>query len=570
MTALAAVVGLSGCATPYVVKLPESKKPTDTRSSQQAQAYLSAVGQGFRNAVEGQVSDEHVASNAFIGAGALVTALTLGKVHRDGVLAAVTLAGTGYAVANNNLPRSRLQTYAESLKATNCAERAFSPLVILDSDKTKLAEAVVKLKESRQLLLTELRAARVKRDEAPGADEWRKAFPAAEDVVNEILEQTRQSHVAADAFVDASERGAMSLTSWVTMTHDNAIVALAEARAPLAEVPRLVQGLAKDLGTFAPGSGVEGLVADSLKNASKSGVSQSSVGSQSELAKALERLDVRARETARLQAPVNRALSGRNTTFAEDAFRDCNVAKVLTPLTVPTPPITLSAQDGGQRVVEMRGGAEPYFIQLDGAPVTGLSFPVGPIRSGEAEISLKAGAMSTGVKTQLRVTDSSATRQSVRVEVEIVGPTPAAAAASAAASAAAATAAAKTAAAAKAAAAAKVAADKAAAEKAASADAAATADKTKATESPGADIDQALAALKKVSKFSIGDKSFERKNLPAKVGDRIEVVVLCPAGNTVTFKRGDLVGAYLGAAKVTNFPADKLAVTTEPAACAPK
>ena len=179
------------------------------------------------------------------------------------------------------------------------------------------------------------------------------------------------------------------------------------------------------------------------------------------------------------------------------------------------------------------------------------------------------------LSTRLRLshsfrTDSSATRQSVRVEVDIVGPTPAAAAASAAASAAAATAAAKTAAAAKAAAAAKVAADKAAAEKAASAAAAGTADKTTATESPGADIDQALVALKKVNKFSIGDKSFERGNLPVKVGDRIEVVVLCPAGNTATFKPGDLAGAYLGAAQVTNFPAGKLAVTTKPAACAPK
>ena len=536
-TALAAALGLSGCATPYVVKLPDSKAASTSRSIKKALDYLYATRKAYRDAVEGQVNDEQTASNAFIGAGALITALALGRVHRDAVLGVAALAGTGYALTNNNLPRSRLQIHVESLKALNCAERAVLPLYISDSDKTGLSEAVEKLKDGRLLLLAELRRARVMRDSSPGADEWRKAFPEAEAAVNEILTQTAQSVNAGEAFQSASDRAATSVVSWVDTIRDNSITSLADARSPLAEVPRLIQGLAKDMGTFAPGAGVDSFVAGALKSAAGAGITQSSVGSKSDLEVALDELDKVARKTAALQAPVNNALRGRNTTFADDAFKDCNVAQVVTALAVTPIPLKFSAQDGGQRVLELKGGVKPYFLQLDGGPVVGLSFPTGPIRGGEAEISLKAGALTSGAKTGLRASDSSTAGQGVRIEIEIVA-APAAASAPAAAASAAAPA------------------PKAADPKA-----------KPATVKTG--IDAALAALKKLGKFASSGVTFERNGLPVKTGDRIEITVICPATGTAVFKRADLAKSYLSTAGVMDFPVDKVSLTTEPPTCAP-
>jgi hypothetical protein len=340
------------------------------------------------------------------------------------------------------------------------------------------------------------------------------------------------------------------VVSWVNSIRDNSITSLADARSPLAEVPRLIQGLANDMGTFAPGAGVDSLVAGALKSASKAGVIQSTASTRSDLEMALDELDKVARATAALQAPVNNALRGRNTSFADDAFKDCNVAQVVTALAVtPTTPLKFSAQDGGQRVLELKGGVKPYFLQLDGGAVAGLSFPSGPIRGGEAEISLRAGALTGGAKTGLRASDSSAAGQGVRIEIEIVAAPAVAPAPVAPASA--------------------VAPAPVAPASAAAAPGQKASGPTVNTASARTGVDVALAALKRLGRFASVGVTFERKGLPVKAGDHIEVTVICPATSTAVFKRADLARSYLSTAGVMDFPVDKLSLTTEPATCAP-
>lgn len=162
-----------------------------------------------------------------------------------------------------------------------------------------------------------------------------------------------------------------------------------------------------------------------------------------------------------------------------------------------------------------------------------MTFPTGPIRGGEAEIVYKAGTVTDGIKTGLRATDSSAAGQGVRIEVEIIAAVPAPAPAPEKANA-----------------------------PAPAASAASAATKALA-------IDSALAALKKVSKFSSGGAKFQRKDIPVKVGDHIEVTVLCPEGNTQVFERVALARSYLSTAGAVSFPAEKMTVATEPPACAP-
>ena len=76
--------------------------------------------------------------------------------------------------------------------------------------------------------------------------------------------------------------------------------------------------------------------------------------------------------------------------------------------------------------------------------------------------------------------------------------------------------------------------------------------------------------MKKLGKFSSGGVTFERKGLPVKAGDRIEVTVICPSGGTATFKRADLAKAYLVAAGIADFPVDKVSLATDPPSCAPE
>ena len=524
--AIATSLALSGCATPYVVKLPKRQPAQSSRSIEKAFEYLNNLREPFGDAVETQIADEHSASNALIIAGALVTGLALGKVHRDGILVATGAAGVGYALANNNLPRTRLQVHEAVVTALNCAERAALPLYITDADSNALSTNVEWLRASRLRLSSALGEARAVRATVKDQDPFVGAFSAAEKIASETLDETAQSVKAAQAFLDATPRAAQRLTTALNTIRASGINALGDSTPPLSAIPPLVQGLAKDMGLFAPGAGIDNLVADSLKKSIAGGRAMTGVSSKSALETAMEGLETALREVASLQDPVNAALRGRNTTFAEDAFKDCTVAQVISALAVAPASLKLSAGTGGQRILELKGGVKPYFLQLDGDPVPGLTFPTGPIRGGEAEIALKAGAGTGGIKTGLRASDSSPAGQGVRIDVEI-----------------------------------------AAAEAPASSASAAKAS-VKVTKPAVVGVDDALAALKKKSRFVSGGATFQTQELPVKVGDRIEVTVLCPEGNSKTFKRIDLAKSYLGTAGATGFPPDRLTVKTEPASCA--
>jgi len=522
-TAVAASIACSGCATPYVVATPDGPPPLDARSIEKALKHLDDTRKVFRSAAAGQIGDEHNASNIFLGAGALITGLALGKVHRDGVLGVAAIAGTGYALANNNLPRSRLQLHLEAVKALNCAERAALPLAISDAEARTLSADIEALRAGRQTLELALERARAAN---ATTDPFNKAFLGVEPLAVAALAQSAQSAKAGDDFLDAGARAAPRLNIAVGEIRDGALSQLATATPPLSAVPQLVQGLAKDMGAFAPGAGIDTAVADAMTK-SMGGITKSSVKVESALKEPLEAMEAALRDLAPRQAKVNAALRGRNGTFADDAFKDCNVAQVITALAVtPASPLKFSAQAGGQRVLELKGGVKPYFLQLDGEPVAGLSYPTGPIRGGEAEIALKPGTVTGGVNTGLRASDSSAAGQGVRIEIEVV-----AAAASAPPPAA------------------------------------------PASAPPGvlaaAPIDAALAALKKVSKFAFGGAVFQRKGMPFKTGDKIQAALLCLEGNTAVFNRAALAKAYLDEAKVKDFPPEKLTLTTEPPACAP-
>jgi hypothetical protein len=552
---LAAVLALAGCATPYVVALPTSQPGRDERSMEKALKYLDDVRSAYRNAVVAQVGEEQTASNAFIGAGALVAALAVGKVHRDAVLGVTGAAGMGYALTNNNLPRVRLQLHIDAVRALNCAERATLPLAISDKDKAALNDALLALRSSQMALETELRAARAVRNAPPGADPWRESFVQAEATVNDILAQTRQSLKAGDDFVAASDRAAALLGLTVAAIGDNTVAGLANARSPLAEVPRLVQGVAQDIGGFAPGAGVDALVTESLKKSISAGKEKSSVDSESDLGKALVSLDAAARDTARLQAVVNNALRGRNTTLPPDAFKDCDLQQVVAKMVVTPAPLKFSASEGGQRVLSFSGGVEPYFLQLDGGPVAGLSFPVGPIRGRVAEVTLNAGEAKGGVKSGLRASDSSAAGQEVRIEIEVVVAAPAASSAGADP---------------KPAAAGGTASGTPPNKPPATATSSSPAAPAATSAGSKVDINTAVAALTKTSKFSSGGVKFERQDLPVKIGDRIEVTVLCPEGNTKKFDPAALVRSYLSDAGVMGFPPDRVTLKSDPPACTQK
>lgn len=529
LSALAAALLVSGCATPYVVKF-ESFDDAKGRTMEQAMAFLNARLKTLRDARDNQIKDEHDAGNFFIGAGALITALALGDVHRDAVIGTAAVAGTGYALSNHNIPRTRLAVHEEAIKALACVKTAAQPFDIKRDQLFALKQAIKDLPTARLMLNQARDAARAARPKVPDTDPFIAEYALVDAMSIALLDESAQSLRAGQVFVGAERRAAGFVITAVEQIGDSTSSALAATSPPLSAVPGVVAGLSKDIGQFVPGAQLDVQVAEKVKSFA---LASSETRGTSELGKAVGQMREAAMQVQLLNDAIADELRGREATFTESAFRDCKVGAVITAVSVAPATLSFSAKAGGRRPVRLSGGVPPYFLGLDGEAVAGLSFTSGPIRNGVAEIIVAAGtSLGADVTTGVVVSDSSPAGQSTRIEVAV---------------------------------AASVAKDEGAASN--------TSTKKPlqvlGTAGGASTLDVALAALKKRSKFNHGGVEFTRQGLPARNGEKIEVIVLCPTGQTGPFQRLALAKSYLAAAGVTGFPPDRLALTTEPATCAP-
>jgi len=230
-------------------------------------------------------------------------------------------------------------------------------------------------------------------------------------------------------------------------------------------------------------------------------------------------------EAASLSASVNARLAGRLTAWPDDAFKDCGLAQVVSVLGVAPAALDFVVGVDARRVFDISGGVKPYFVEIDGVVVDGVALK-SPIRfdaRGELSVSSKVAKPAA---FKLRISDSSPTALIVELPVSI----------------------------------------KAAGESNGKATngrkaiappgpAASSAGGQPSAGAAGTGIDAAVTALKAKGSFKHGGKLFQLPSGPRKKDAKtIELALLCPAGDSATFKRADLERSLLAEIGITQAP----------------
>ncbi|MCX2865247.1 hypothetical protein OOZ63_25805 [Paucibacter sp. PLA-PC-4] len=476
---LMGVLALGGCATPIVTwqRAPEGKDPGESMPA--ALATLERGRTAYRGAVEEQMRTEAVLGNGLVVAGAAVAALAVGKAHRDAIFGTSLVAGTGYALGNKNLPRSRVLVLLAGIDALDCAERAVLPLAISDREWTALVKAIQEVQDRKETLVAAMDTLRKKMAAVPASA---STYTAALEAATKAKESAELAAGTASQFTDLAGRAARELVAAVNRIDTAVIKGHVESTGTLAGTPGIVSGLAGMAGAFAPGSNVEGLITDSLKAAGGIGAKSATGAVDQELAD----LEAATKATATATATLSRLMRGRATSWAEDAFKDCGVAQVSSALSTTATSLNFLANAESLRTFDIAGGVKPYFVQWDGPVVEGLELRA-PIRfDSRVEIRATGSKLKQAAETALRISDSSPTVRVASVAVSVAaaggsggggGPlTPA------------------------------------------------------ATQAASDSIDDALRALKEKTKFTVDGKTFDITAIPIKVDAKtLKVTLRCPA-----------------------------------------
>lgn len=533
--ALAASVAITGCTTAPVVRWDGGDPAAAGASMPKALRYLDQARTQYRNAVAAQMNDERALGNALIGAGALVAALAVGKVHRDAIIGTSFVAGTGYAIGSSNLQRPRALIYQAGVEALNCAERAVAPFAMEDDELVALVQALDRLERARIDLGARLAEGQALRSRAlpasAGAQQFDLLLPAAQQV-QQASDTTLR---AGREFTSAARIGARQLVAAVNGIDAAVVRSVINSTPDLSNVPKVISGLAGMVGSFAPGAGIEALVEQRLGDAAKA--RSTDTGQAGAMDAANEAVRSVMRELAARHAEASARLAGRTAAWPADAFKDCGVEQVVAALSVAPGSLVFTAGTSSRRLLDIAGGVKPYFVEIDGPAIDGLLLKP-PVRfDTRAEVSVDGAKVKDPVETVLRVSDSSPTVRTLSVPLSVV----AAAAKSAAAA-------------------------PAPGPAAASAPAARPAAAPAAAPRPAAGA--AAAPLAETSRFMFGGKRFDVVGVPRRVGDAIEVSVRCPADAPGPFKRADLAAALLAEAGVTTSPPPRVALKTLPPGCA--
>lgn len=414
---------LGGCAIQPVIPLkPGVSKPV-TGDLPAAIAYVDGTRDKYREAIVEQMNSNAFVTNALIGTGVLIAGLAVGHAHRDAILGASLLGATTYTVGNMNLPRYRLLAYQGGIEALNCARRVVIPFNMEGGDAAAFRQKIIALERSRNALAVAMQALQVQRDAAPASLKDDPSLQAASDVLEaagKVRQNADSALNAAREFNGASAKAAGELVSAVDRIDAAVVRILIEATPDLSAVLKQIGGLPGLLGSFAPGAGLDDTVTKALAAyAAKPPAAKGLVPFKDTLADATRAVQLAAQETAALSLEVNAYLSGRIATVAEDAFKDCGVAQVVTALAASPASLTFTAGVDGRRVIDLSGGVKPYFVEVDGDTVDGLSVKA-PVRfDSRVEVSIQGSKVKTPREVGLRISDSSPTAKVVTAVVTI-------------------------------------------------------------------------------------------------------------------------------------------------------
>jgi hypothetical protein len=526
---LAACVTIAGCTTAPIVRLDVSDSSTAGANMPEALRYLDSARAQYRNAVATQINNERTLSNSLIGTGALVAALALGKAHRDAIVGTSFLGGTAYAIGSANHLRPRVMIYQAGVEALNCAERAVAPFVIEKTDLEKLIGSLEKLDKARLTLTMRVAEAQALRKNQAPTSSAAIAFDAMIPLVEQAQQASNTTLLSGREFVSAARIGARQLVAAVNGIDAAVVRSVISSTPDLSNVPKVISVLAGMIGSFAPGAGVEALIAQRLSGLASA---KSATGGTDAMEQANDAVLSAVRDLAASNVEVMGQMAGRTTPWPVDAFKDCGVEQVVAPLSASPTSLRITPNTLSPKTVDIAGGITRYFVEIDGS-VEGLTVKQPGRYDTSFQILIDHAKLKSTVETTLRISDNSPTPRKLTIPllVDATPPKPDG----------------------------KEETNPGADPKKDQSANKPTDPPKKATESSDA------AALAKVSTFKVNGKEFGVVGKPKMVGNAYDVVVKCPSNTAL--KRSEIASALLAEAGITSNPPPTINLKTMPASC---
>ncbi len=420
LVTLACAAALTGCASPLPRWAAPEPKAAVPQSLDYARAYAMAAREAYRTQIDTQFNNANNLGAGLIGLGAVVAALAAGSVHRDAILGATLLGGSGYAIGQWYLRPQRLLVYQAGVEGMNCALAAVIPSGMSDADLQGLKAALPKIETQVAATNAAINAATaalaplrgLQLDTATARDD--AAIAAATDAVA----QAAKLLPAGRQLASRAGRVGPELISAVDRIAAAVDKALQSTLPDLTSVPKIVAGLAGNAGAFAPGSGVEAALAKSLASGvtPKDG-SVPGVASRADIEAKLVDLDAKRRDLLATLAVVQGHLAAADSGSSAEALKACGVADLPINMKLSTETLSFPGDTDATRAFIITGGNKPYVVELLDSPTDGFSFK-GPV-PGESRAQVSVTSTLKSGTFSLLVMDSSAQMQSRTVTVSV-------------------------------------------------------------------------------------------------------------------------------------------------------
>jgi hypothetical protein len=522
---LVACLTMAGCTTAPIVRLEVGDSAQAGESMSDALRHLDSVRSQYRNAVATQINDERALSNSLIGTGALVAALALGKAHPDAIVGASFLGGTAYAIGSANHLRPRVLIYQAGVEALDCAERAVAPFVVKKADLDKLRGSLSALGAAREALSARVAEAHVLRKKQPPTSSAAKSF---DDMLAALeLAKTASDNTIASGykFVADSSSGARQLVAAVNGINTAVTTSVIKSTPDLSNVANVISSLTSMSDGIAPGLRIGDLVAQRFSDIAKS---RSGTGMKDEMEVAIDAIQSAVQDIAARQVEVMAQVGGRSKPWQADAFKDCGIAQVVTPLSVSPTSLVITPNTLSPRTIDIAGGITRYFVEIDGA-VEGLTVKQPGRYDTSFQILIDPTKLKKSVDTTVRISDNAPTPNKLTMPLSVVA-TPSSSGTNTTTT---------------------------------PATEPATGNSTSTPEKPPVPAD--AAALAKVSTFKVNGKELGVVGKPKMVGNAYDVVVKCPSNTAL--KRSEIASALLAEAGITSNPPPTINLKTMPASC---
>ena len=433
-TSVMALATLQACAVNPLVRVepkPAPDKQAQTRTMlDDAKLDLNVRREAYRAKINEFVGASAGTSTALIGLGSLIAVLAASKgVHRDAILGASVVGGTGLLLGNWNLDRRRLVIYHATVAAFNCAERAAAPMNMRTVDYEKLQEALVNLtaaqtEASDAVAQLEVEVERWTRDKI-GIELAAKPFVDTLVAGKAALAAAEAVSQAGYTLADRAQSAGEMLRDAALRIDADADKALSDTLGDLNKVTDVIAMVANASGSFAPGSGVESALTQALKKTLSAGAGDNQAASNvvppSAVTAARAKLDGAMVRLGTTSAIVQNRVKAQASRATADQLSDCGIGEGHLAVALDPPKIVVPANTAWKAVVEITGGKAPFVVKPNGIANSDVKV-TGPDRMGRTfDVDIPANKLASAQVLNYRVLDSSSPTKALSFAIEVTG-----------------------------------------------------------------------------------------------------------------------------------------------------